>query len=227
MVNLGFDAARRLVQAGRGAFFPTPDADLPVRQSSILRQDDQIPQLGFVGANYPAHRVLLLGINPGNGGNNQKRIPADDKMMPAMYAFAREPTERNFVAASHAYQTGFETWGPRLLRCAELFGPGKLAASDVAYATCLPWRTGSKPPFTDDVMQKAATLFLRPLIEDLAPAIIVAMGKTDVPKFLQMTGLRTPPVIRPIPWNRSQAATPAALNDRRAAAARILNEIGR
>ena len=90
--------ARRVVQAGRGAFFPTPDADLPVRQSSILRQDDQIPQLGFVGANYAAHRVLLLGINPGNGGNNQKRIPADDKMMPAMYAFAREPTEQNFVA---------------------------------------------------------------------------------------------------------------------------------
>lgn len=227
MVKLGFDAARRVVQAGRGAFFPTPDADLPVRQSSILRQDDQIPQLGFVGANYPAYRVLLLGINPGNGGNNQKRIPTDDKMMPAMYAFAREPTEQNFVAASHAYQTGFETWGPRLLRCAELFGPGKLAASDVAYATCLPWRTGSKPPFTDDVMQKAATLFLRPLIEDLAPAIIVAMGKTDVPNFLQMTGLRTPPVIRPIPWNRSQAATPAALNDRRAAAARILNKIVR
>ena len=139
-------------------------------------------------------------------------------MMPAMYAFAREPTEQNFVAASRAYQTGFETWGPRLLRCTELFGPGKLTASDVAYATCLPWRTGSKPPFTDNVMQKAATLFLRPLIEDLAPAIIVAMGKADVPKFLQMTGLLMPPVI---PWNRSQAATSAALDERKAAAARI------
>lgn len=224
MGNVGFDAARRVVQAGRGAFFPTSDADLPVRQSSILHKDDQIPQLGFVGANYAAHRVLLLGINPGNGGNNQKRIPADDKMMPAMYDFDREPTEQNFVAASRAYQTGFETWGPRQLRCSELFGPGKLAASDVAYATCLPWRTGSKPPFTDDVMRKAATLFLRPLIEDLAPAIIVAMGKTDVPKFLQMTGLRMPPVI---PWNRSQATTSAALGERKAAELRILKEIVR
>lgn len=223
MVNMGFDAARRVVQAGRGAFFPTPDADLPVRQSLVLRQDDQIPQLGFVGANYPACRILLLGINPGNGGNNQKRIPADDKMMPAMYAFAREPTEQNFMASSCAYQTGFETWGPRLLRCPELFGPGKLAVSDVAYATCLPWRTASKSPFTDDVVQKAATLFLRPLIEELAPAIIVAMGKVAVPKFLQMTGLCIPF----IPWNLSQAATPAALDDRKAAAARILNGIVR
>lgn len=223
MANMGFDAARRVVQAGRGAFFRTPDADLPVRQSSILRQDDLIPQLGFVGANYQAHRILLLGINPGNGGNNQKRNPADDKMMPAMYAFVREPTEQNFVAASRAYQTGFETWGPRLLRCPELFGPGKLAVSDVAYATCLPWRTGSKPPFTDDVMQKAATLFLRPLIEELAPAKIVAMGKTDVPKFLQMTGLHIPFIL----WNRSQAATPTALDERKAAAERILNGIVR
>lgn len=224
MVTMGFDAARRVVQAGRGAFFPTQDADLPIRQSSILRQDDQIPQLGFVGANYAAHRVLLLSINPGNGGNKQNRIPEDEKMMPAMYAFAREPTEQNFVAASRAYQTGFESWGPRLLRCPELFGPGKLSASDVAYATCLPWRTGSKPPFTDDVMKKAATLFLRPLIADLAPAIIVAMGKEDVPKFLQMTGLPIPKLIL---WNRSQAATPAALAERKAAAARIFNEIVR
>jgi hypothetical protein len=68
-----------------------------------------------------------------------------------------------------------------------------------------------------DVMKKAATLYLRPFIEDLKPALIVAFGQVDVPMFLDRTGLRLP-----IPWNRSQAETPAVIREREAAATKIL-----
>ena len=101
----------------------------------------------------------------------------------------------------------------------EVIGAVKLSFDEIAYSNCLPWRTHSKSKFTDTVARKVATLYVRPLIEELRPWLIVARGKERVPAILQMTGLSLPPVI---PWNRSQAATPAAKHERDNAATEIL-----
>jgi uracil-DNA glycosylase len=216
---LGFATAKRVDELGRHAFFSEQNTDLPLGRSLILQGDDLAPQFGFVGARYPSARILLIGINPGNGGNNTNRIAEDSRMMPAILRFARTPTEQNFVEATRAYMNECQSWKVWKRYCSEVIGAGKLSFDEIAYSNCLPWRTHSKSGFSDTVARKAATLYVRPFIEELRPSLIVAMGKERVPAILQMTGLSLPPVI---PWNRSQAATAAAKHERDNAAAKIL-----
>ncbi len=110
---LGYRTARRVVELGRAAFFGSDDADLPNNRSAQLQADDRTPQFGFVGANYSTVRVLLFGINPGNGPESEHRSATDARMMPALECFAADPTPEHFVAAQRAYQTectGWRTW---------------------------------------------------------------------------------------------------------------------
>jgi len=107
--------------------------------------------------------------------------------------------------------------------CSEVIGAGKLSFQQIAYSNCLPWRTHSKSKFSDDVASKTARLFVRPLIEELKPTLIVALGKQRVPEILKMTGLALPLVIE---WNRSQAATAAAKHGRALSANKILRFVG-
>jgi hypothetical protein len=48
---------------------------------------------------------------------------------------------------------------------------------EIAYSNCLPWRTASESGFEDCVARSAVELYVQPLIEELKPAAIVAMGK--------------------------------------------------
>jgi hypothetical protein len=217
---LGFAAAKRVVELGRHAFFPEQKPDLPFGRSALLQGDDLAPQFVYVGAQYSSTRILLIGINPGNGPRNDIRTPDDARMMPAILRFAQNPTEQNFVEASRAYMSECQRWPVWKRHCAEVIGAGKLSFDEIAYSNCLPWRTASKSGFSDDVARKAAELYVRPLIEELNPILIVAMGKKCVPPILHMTGLSLPKLII---WNRSQAPTEAARCERGYAAAQILD----
>lgn len=216
---LGFATAKHVVELGRNAFFSAQEPDLPDRRSMLLRGDDMAPQFGYVGARYPSTRILLMGTNPGNGGNNDRRIAEDERMMPSVRRFAESPTEENFVAAARACKSEVERWRIWKVHCAEVIGAGKLTLDEIAYSNCLPWRTASKSAFSDDVARKAAELYARPLIEELQPCLIVAMGKKRVAPILRMTGLSLPTLIV---WNCSQAPTKAAIRERAQAAAQIL-----
>ena len=220
---LGFVAARRVVELGRRAFFSVQDPDLPLGRSALLQGDDLLPQFGYVGTRYSSARILLLGINPGNGKSNEFRTPEDARMMPAILRFAQSPTEENFAAAARAYMRECQRWPVWRNHCAEVIGAGKLSLDEIAYSNCLPWRTASQSGFSDDTARKAAELYVRPLVEELNPRVIVAMGKQRVAPILHMTGLLLPPVII---WNRSQAPTEAARRERANAAARILELVG-
>src|SRR5690242_18942419 len=90
---LGFAAAKRVVELGRSAFFPEQEPNLPNRRSTLLRGDDMASQFGHGGAQFPSTRMLLTGLHPGNGGNNDSRIPADRRMMPSVLSFAQSTTE--------------------------------------------------------------------------------------------------------------------------------------
>ena len=214
-----FITARKVVELGREAFFPKVDPDLPSGRSPILQKDDLAPQFGFVGSEYSTFRILLLGINPGNGGNNTNRNQEDSRMMPSILQFAQFPTEENFARAEEAYRNECEKWQVWKRHCSEVIGAGKLSLKQIAYSNCLPWRTDSKSRFSEYVAQKTAHLYIAPLIEELNPKVIIAMGKERVENILKMTGLSLPPVIV---WNRSQAATELALHERAVAADKIL-----
>jgi hypothetical protein len=216
---LGFLAAKQVVEIGRSAFFLEKEPDLPLGRSALLSGDDRTPQFGFVGAQYHSTRILLLGINPGNAPRNDIRTPEDARMMPAILRFAQNPSEQNFTDAMRAYMSECQKWPVWKRHCAEVIGAGKISFEQIAYSNCLPWRTASESKFSEFVAKKTAELYVRPLIEELKPSLIVAMGKKRVAPILEMTGLSLPKLII---WNRSQALTEPVRWERANAAKEIL-----
>lgn len=219
MTLLGYASALKVLAIGRGAFFDNAATDLPLGRSPLLQLDDQTPQFGFVGSRYRDTGVLLIGINPGNGPSNEFRTTGDQVMMPVLAEFAAAPTADSFARASAAYMQECIKWPVWKRHCAEVLGAGGLAFDQVAYSNCLPWRTESQSGFGDATAHKAAMLYVRPLLDELAPRVVVAMGKRAA-AILAMAG---PIAGTLIVWNRSQAATPAVRRERAEAAARIMS----
>ena len=220
MEILGYRTAKRVVEVGRSAFFPAHEPDLPEGRSIQLRGDDLVPQFGYIGAHYAG--ILLLGINPGNGAKDNIRSAEDARMMPALHRFAQNPTEQNYAQATQAYKNECQNWHVWRNHCAEVLGAGKLSFDQIAYTNGLPWRTESEARFSDEVAAKTAKLYVRPLLEELKPRLIVGMGKTRIPEILAMTGCALP---RLILWTRARAATPAVKLERKAAAQEILRHV--
>jgi len=222
-ILLGYESAKRVVLAGRTAFFGDANRDLPKHRSLILAADDQTPQFGFVGLKYPKTRVLLMGINPGNGKEKLERSPTDSRMMPALVDFAKSPTPAHFARAQEAYKAECRTWHIWKRHCNEIVGAGGLLIEEIAYSNCLPWRTGTNSAFDYSVAKRAAALYVLPLIEELQPIVVVALGK------------RAGEILRMIPkthfnlviWNRAQAATPSVMKARAKAAAELFQLLGR
>ncbi len=213
---LGYGAATKVLELGRAAFFGSADTDLPLHRSSERSRDDRIPSFGYVGTGYQKTRVLLLGINPGNGPNDA-RAPGDEKMIPVLFEFAEHPSPASFLTAQDAYREACRSWPIWSRHCAEIIGAGGLSLDEVAYSNCLPWRTESKSKFADSVAERAATLYVQPLIEELKPRVIIALGKRAA-EILYLCEKTLPTLIV---WNRAQAATAAVLEERSATAARI------
>jgi len=219
---LGYKAAKQAVALGRAAFLGSATTDLPQNRSALIASDDFIPQFGYVGAQFAQSRVLLLGINPGNG-KDLVRSRQDKSMMPALHRFAADLSAESFVEAQKAYKTVCQSWSVWQRHCSEVIGAGRISLEDVAYTNALPWRTASESNFDDAVGEKAAKNYAYPLIEDLQPRVIIAMGKKAA-KILGLGGKAFPNLIV---WNRAQVATPSVQQERAAAAKKIFRMIGR
>lgn len=198
---LGYSTARRVVKLGRAAFFPDT-ADLPVRESDTIRLDDLVPQFGFVGARYPTTRVLILSINPGNGPN-AVRNHGDEYMMPALHRFAADPSVENYVAGMRAYRAVWKTWAVHDRHCKIVLSAMQFTDDDIAYFPSLPWRTRSKSGFSAAVSRATADNYLAPLLRELQPVEIVALGKKAADVLSLVKGQWPKPVV----WDRSQAET--------------------
>src|ERR1039457_3553506 len=133
---LGFKSARRVVDLGRAAFFAYPDGDLPKAESAQIASDDLLPQFGFVGVRYERLRVLLLGINPGNGPRGE-RSTGDKVAMPALSAFVANPIPETFIAAQHAYREVCQGWAVWGRQCNELLHAAGLGMEDIAFTNAL------------------------------------------------------------------------------------------
>jgi hypothetical protein len=220
---LGYQTALSVLKVGRAAFFGAVDADLPPNRSTLLRKDDLTPQFGYVGHGYPSTRVLLLGINPGNGRETINRTVTDERMMPPLIKFAEDPSPESFKAALQAYQAECSSWHIWRRHCAEITGAGKLSLDEIAYSNALPWRTGSESNFSDSVAANAATLYTRPLINELRPSVVICLGK----RAASIVRIGNPKLPHMIVWNRAQAATPSVLLDRQRAAEDVFAILGR
>ena len=219
---LGFLAAREVVTRGRVAIFGEADSDVALNRSPEVASDDQVPQFGFIGDRYQETRVLLLGINPGNG-KRDRRSAGDARMIPVLAAFQRNPTNEAFKAAMIAYQNECRGWPVWTRHCAEVIGAGKLSFDEIAYSNVLPWRTQSGSKFTDEVARRTAGLYVTPLVSDLAPRVIVALGK----RAAEVIALAETGDVPVIVWNRAQAATAAVKADRAETARLILSMVNR
>lgn len=219
----GYQTACSVLEAERAAFFCNTDTDLPGNRSPLLRQDDLTPQFGYVGRGYTSTGVLLLGINPGNGkGTTTTRTATDERMMPRLIQFARDPSPENFELAQGAYHGDCATWHIWRRHCAEITGAGRLSLDDIAYSNCLPWRTGSESSFDDAVAERAAKLYAHPLIKELDPLVLICLGK----RAAEIVRIGRPPLPRLITWNRAQAATPGVLAERKRAAVEVFTLLG-
>lgn len=217
---LGYMAAVRVLRLGRSAFFGGDKIDLPRGRGMDVAKDDLIPQFGYIGENYHMYRVLMLGINPGNGDDN-KRSSSDSKMMPILAKFAKDLAQESFVDAQNAYRENCQKWAIWKRHCSEVFNAGKLSLGDVAYTNCLPWRTDSESNFSDHVAAKSLEIYVNPLLDEIMPTVVIAMGK-KVEKILAMSNRKIKNIIV---WNRAQAPTPSVLNDRQRAANEIFRII--
>lgn len=222
MSPLGYRAALSALEKGRSEFFGGAEVDLPESRSAEIAKDDLIPQFGFVGSSFARTRVLLIGINPGNGPDG-KRTAGDEIAMPVLRRFFEERSEVSFSMSQHAYKGVCESWPMWRRHCSEVIGAGRLLMDEVAYTNCLPWRTNSKSTFSDDVGRRAAQSYAYPLIDELNPKVIIALGKRAA-SILKLGGRDFEDLIV---WNRAQAATKEVIADRTATAARILQAIGR
>jgi len=144
-------------------------------------------------------------------------------MMPALHHFASDASVVSFIEAQKAYKSVCQSWSVWQRHCSEVIGAGKLSLEEVAYSNALPWRTASESNFDDAVGTKAAKNYVYPLIEELQPRVIIAMGKKAA-KILGLGGKSFPSLIV---WNRAQVATASVQQERAEAAKQILRIVGR
>lgn len=215
---LGYRAACRTVELGRAAFFSGHDFDIPVAESQLIGSDDLLPQFGYVGSNYSARRILFLGINPGNGPRSSRNV-GDGFQIPMLERFAAEPTVENFQRAQNAYREACQNWFIWGRECNELLALGGLRIDDIAFSNALPWRTRSEAAFGRSVERLTAVHYVKPLLDELQPRIVVAVGK-KVQRMLSDSGSCTASVVV---WNRARALTQSVREERQQAGELLRN----
>lgn len=168
-----FEAALRAVRLSRGDIFGSADEQLPIGEPG----DALISMVGFVGCDYRPGGTLLLGINPGGGGDTYVRTAQDARLLPMIISLREgEATPAALAAMFDQYAASMRTWnlwriaGPVLDACGA-------RQSEVAYLNWCPFRTrADKMPFAY-AMRRARQTYLAPLVDQLAPGRIIALGK--------------------------------------------------
>jgi uracil-DNA glycosylase len=122
-------------------------------------------------------------------------------MMPHLERFAADPTEANFAKAQDAYKQACQTWYIWGRACNELLSAANISIEDVAFSNALPWRTKSEARFSRAVERATAENYVKPLLLDLQPRILVAVGK-KVQRMIADAGMAPS-----VTWNRARALT--------------------
>jgi hypothetical protein len=171
-------------------FFPA-DSQVPASEP----QDAILPQIGFIGEDYRTGGDILLGINPGGGGDAYRRTPEDSFLLPMIASLRTEEASLEAAKAAFSqYAANMRTWN--LWRIVEpiLDACGR-SQSEVAYLNWCPFRTRKDAMPHAPAMRRCFESYLAPLIAKLAPGRVIALGKkvgnwvekeqfSDVPRFV-------------------------------------------
>ncbi len=138
--------------------------------AALSRSDADVPQPGFIGANYHTHRVLLVGQNPAQPKTSRER---DEPYMDALRQLGRAPTDEALAHYTATVRAYVEHWPITrsyfpLERCG-------LTVDDIAY--CAWWcRTeGDAAPGPRLVGTCVATHF-EEWLSRLTPRVVVFIG---------------------------------------------------
>lgn len=145
-----------------------------------LQDDAAIPFLGFCGGDYRRGGCVLLAINPGGGGDAYtQRTPQDQKLIPLIQQFTSSDDSSvvaSFDAMSANYSALAQSWNLwRILKpTIEACG---FTIDQVCYLNCFPYRTAKDAKPAAYVLSKAWQNIIVPLLGELDPSILVALGK--------------------------------------------------
>jgi hypothetical protein len=157
----------------RAAVFGPFDSQSPTSEP----QDATIPQIGFVGRDYQPGGDVLLGINPGGGGDAYTRTVEDSLLLPMIEALRKGEASPDAMAMAFAqYAANMRTWNlwrivePTLNACGR-------NQSEVAYLNWCPFRTRNDAMPHAPSMRRCREAYLAPLLAELAPTRVIALGK--------------------------------------------------
>lgn len=149
------------------------------RLMPITATDDaRTPACGWVGRQWHPGSDVLIGINPGGGGDNYRCNPTDDRLYGLLRAFrdsegaARGPALASLSAAWIDIQRGHNIW--RLIS-ALLNATGR-NVEQCAFLNILPFRTRMDQPAPLATIQRAIEKALRPQLAALRPGRVFTLG---------------------------------------------------
>lgn len=133
---------------------------------------------GWVGKNWERGGDLMIGINPGGGGDGYRRNPTDDKLYGLIRAFRdANPNQRDatFSQMSSGWidiQRSHNIW--RLISA--LFDATGHNSEHLAFVNVVPFRTRNDSPIPIATLRRSADQILMPQLNALAPKRIFALG---------------------------------------------------
>lgn len=160
------------MRLSRSDVFGTADEQLPISEVP----DAHLPQIGFIGANYRKGGDLLLGINPGGGGDAYRRTLADASLLPIIAATIRgAPSESAAQDIFLRCCQNMRTWNLWRIVAPVLEACGR-EQQDIAYLNWCPFRTRRDLMPRTTAMVHCRKVHVAPLIIALAPARVIALG---------------------------------------------------
>lgn len=166
-------AALGALRLSRREIFGDADDQLPIAEPA----DAQLPQIGFIGSGYRRGGTVLLGINPGGGRDAYRRTPEDARLLPMISALREgELSPRDVQEVFDLVAVTMRRWNlwrvvaPVLDACGE-------GQEEIAYLNWCPFRTRQDKMPRAGAMRRCLDAYLGPLMAELAPARIIALGK--------------------------------------------------
>lgn len=168
-----YRAVLAAVRLRRSDIFDEVDKQLPVSEP----EDAAIPQIGFIGQDYRPGGTILLGINPGGGGDKYVRTVADSLLLPMIHSLRDgEASPDALEAMFNQYATNMRTWNLWRIVAPTIDACGS-RQSEIAYLNWFPFRTRADQMPHAHAMRRSRDAYLSPLIKNLAPSRIIALGK--------------------------------------------------
>lgn len=142
-------------------------------------EDATIAASGWVGPDWKSGGTLLMGINPGGGGDRYRGNPTDQRLYGLLQQFRDADDVKEQRAAlrrlSDAWMDIQSTHAIRRVTSAVLDAVGECDVTS-AFMNVLPFRTREDKPARAGELRRAWTIATGPQVAALKPRRIVALG---------------------------------------------------